>query len=77
MQTTPCHHSSVMFQQDVIISLKPYKSFYQWYSDTCPTIGHVGATTELISRLMSRRKAEEEPAKVAKAVPSVNNILFA
>ncbi|KIL58058.1 hypothetical protein M378DRAFT_87000 [Amanita muscaria Koide BX008] len=50
----------------VTVQTQSFPSFYQAYQTYFSGTGEVGTTTELVSRLLSRKIAEEQPEKVAK-----------
>ncbi|KIL65234.1 hypothetical protein M378DRAFT_77085 [Amanita muscaria Koide BX008] len=57
----------------VTVQTQSFPSFYQAYQTYFSGTGQVGGTTELVSRLLSRKVAEEQPEKAAKVVLGITD----
>ncbi|KAF8340248.1 hypothetical protein F5887DRAFT_1062652 [Amanita rubescens] len=58
--------------QNVVSSVTSIPTYYEWYLSFFNTTGQVGTNGELISRLLSREAAEQQPDKVAEVVLNVS-----
>ena len=57
--------------QNVASFVTPIPTYYEWYLSFFNKTGQVGTNGELISRLLSREAAEQQPDKVAEVVYNV------
>lgn len=56
---------------NVVSIVTPIPTYYEWYLSLFNRTGEVGSNSELISRLLSREAAEQQPEKVAEIVLNV------
>jgi len=58
--------------QNVLSIVTSIPTYYEWYLSSFNGTGQVGGNGELISRLLSREAAEQQPEKVAQVVLNVS-----
>lgn len=62
--------------QDIQIQVVPFDSFYEFYKIGYGAPGGSGELSEATSRLMSRKKVQEEPEMVAEMTLAVEGLFF-
>jgi hypothetical protein len=63
---------TVTGEQNVMSFVTSVPTYYEWYLSFFNKTGQVGGKGELISRLLSREAAEQQPDKVAEVVLNVS-----